>query len=192
MLLSLWPSLWPFVASGNETREWKDAEATLRASLHIGKIPDNQVVRVKELRFGFGVYDGTTTVVRLVHRGQVLPLGGGLVALGQFAKESDLLASQQLAWGTVDSLLQHFAALPEGFTPQKALYLQTVGKLAPTVKRSGDGFEVKLYYAIPDPQDRAPRSTPAPSEERQVECWTLTLSQSKAVTWSMSLLEAKR
>jgi hypothetical protein len=188
-------SLWPFGASGNEKREWKDAEATLRTALKIGKVPDNWLVQVKELRFGFGVYDGTTTVVRLVHKGQVLPLGGGLPALDQFAKESGLLKSKHLEWGTVDSLVKHFAALPEGFTQQKALYLQTTGKLAPTVHKVGDGFEARFYYAIPDATDRSPRSapgsSPAPSDEREVECWTLTLCSSKPATWSKTVQKVK-
>jgi hypothetical protein len=180
VLTLLW--LWPF-----SSRDWREAEKVWRAGMAAEKNPQTGLRRHNWMPYAFLTRTGTDNVYRIVHKGRLLPLGGGVDALAAYLRDIDGFNRGKLKGGDVRDLLKTFNAYP----PSEEIFgdFFDPDPLAPKLTRSRDKIELVVFYLVSEPVERHTRPPPGPT--RDVEKWTLTIDRQHAA-WTEEMIKVKR
>jgi hypothetical protein len=167
--------MWPF-----GSKDWREAENVWRAGMQAEGNPQKDARRHDWLPYAFVTRTGTTNIYRVVHKGRLLPIGGGVDALAAYLRDIDAFHRNKLKATDLTELLKSFEAKP----PTEETFEIFIDGLWPTATRTADKIELVVHVIVAEPQGRGTR--PAPRQDRDVERWTLTIDRQHAA-WTKQM-----
>lgn len=167
--------LWPF---GAKAEPWKQAEQIAHAGIEKEGIKNFKLSHTASLPPDcFWIEAGEQqSGIRVVHRGALLPRGGGLDAFGHYAAESNLAGVKKVSFLALRALLDQFGALPpgtnlRGFDNEK-------------IENNHGEWHYRADFDQPEPEPVPGVMEPGRPKTRKVDHYVLTVTKDGHASWS--------
>jgi hypothetical protein len=172
--------MWPF-----GSKDWREAEKVWRAGMEAEGNPQKSLRRHDWMPYAFLTRTGTANIWRVVHKGRLLPVGGGIEALASYLRDIDAFHRDKLVVADLTELLEPFKASPASAKE----FTEFQPALKPRLTRTPDKIELVVFCPVPEPEERHTRPGPGPTQD--FEKWTLTIDHQHAA-WTEGMIKVKR